>query len=93
MGEGLRQAGARLQGGFGAAARAVLLAPAASVRSGDTSLGAVSLFVVRAETYRIDYRIHSRAELLALAACFHSGAASLSAVRVIEKEPHRKRTR
>ncbi len=83
MGEGLRQAAARLQGGFGAAARAVLLAPAASVRSGDASLGAVSLFVVRAETYRIDYQIHSRAELLAPAASIHSSDASLSVMRVI----------
>lgn len=42
VGEGLAQARARLQGGFGAAARAVVLAPAASVRSGDACLGAVS---------------------------------------------------
>ena len=41
MGEGLRQASAALQGGFGAAARAVLLAPAAAVQAGDASLGAV----------------------------------------------------
>ncbi len=40
-GEGLRQAARQVQGGFGAAARQVLLAPAASVRSGDASLGAV----------------------------------------------------
>ncbi len=40
-GEGLRQAARQLQGGFGAAARRVLLAPAASVRAGDVTLGTV----------------------------------------------------
>lgn len=42
LGEGLRQAKRQLQAGFGVAARQLLLRPAASVRSGDASLGAVS---------------------------------------------------
>lgn len=41
LGEGLRQAKRQLQGGFGAAARQLLLRPAALVRSGDASIGAV----------------------------------------------------